>query len=179
MNLLSLDQKAQVCIAARLAYDAWPVREEFELINSELSATKCFEAWRRCEQHKVTGRHSLTDCTSEQHYLPLLAHFTAMRGEGGRALMLLLRQAEAGRITVFFKLLQALQERELTEGYAAQICRCKFKRELGDCSEKQLWSLFFDVRKRRKKTREATGPAYVKSKVGKLSTGGATPGNPF
>ena len=179
MNLLTPAQKAQVCIAARLAYDAWATREEFELINSELSATKCFEAWRRCEQHKVTGRHSLTDCTSEQHYLPLLAHFTALRGEGGRALLLLLRHAEAGRITVYFKLLQALQERGLTEGYAATIGRSKFKRELGECSEKQLWSLFFDVRKRRKPVQAATGPAYVKTKVGKLSAATETPGNPF
>ncbi len=168
MNFLSNDQKGQVCMQAKKAYNAWPMREEFELINPDLSPSKCFEAWRRCEQGKVTGRQSLTECTSEEHYLPLLAHFAKLQGEGGRALMLLLRHAEAGRITIFFKLLQALEERGLNEGYAATICRCKFKCELGDAGEKQLWSLFFDVKKRRKAEREAR-PRYVRTKVGKLS----------
>jgi hypothetical protein len=175
---LSHPQIVQICIAARLAYNAWPMREEFELINSEMSRTKAFEAWRHCEIGKITGGiQSLKLCTNEAHYLPLLAHFTAMRGEGGKALMMLLRHADADRITIYFKLIQALEERELAEGYAATICRCKFKRDLGDASAKQLWSIFFDIRKRRKPTR-AAGEHYVKSKAGKL-TSKPTGDNPF
>jgi len=178
MNPLSLEQKARICMAARRAYDAWGMREEFELINPELSPSKCFEAWRRCEQRKAVGVESLTLCTSERHYLRLLAHFVALQGEGGQALQLLLRHADEGRITVFFKLLQALEERGLKEEYAAHICRCKFKCALGEASEKQLWSLFYDVRRRRRAELPAKPkpPRYVRVKAGTLKVAG---GNPF
>ncbi len=177
MNPLSHEQKARVCIAARRAYDAWAIREEFELINPELSPSKCFEAWRRVEQGKAVGQQSLRLCTSETHYLPLLAHFAGLLGEGGRALQLLLRHAEEGRITVYFKLLQTLEERGLEEEYAATICRCKFKCALGEASEKQLWSLFFDVRQRRKAVQAARAkPArHVRVKAGVLSPAGDNP----
>ncbi len=178
MNPLSSEQKARICIAARRAYDAWEMREAYEACNDGLSLTKCFEAWRRVEQGKVTGGiQSLTLCTSERHYLPLLSHFAALAGEGGAALQLLLRHAEEGRITVYFKLLQALEERGLAEGYAATICRAKFKCALGDATEKQLWSLFFDVRKRRAAVREARAkPArHVRVKAGTLGTTGPNP----
>lgn len=172
MNFLSTDQKRQICMLARRAYEAMPNRETFELANDHLSATKCFEAWRHVEQGKVTGRQSLGDCTSEQHFLPLLAHFANLAGDGARALQLLLRHADERRIVVYFKLCLALEERGLDEGYAAHICRCKFKCDLGDATEKNLWSLFFDVRKRRKVVRPATPkPArYVRLKAGALST---------
>ena len=172
MNFLSTDQNRQICMLARRAYDAWPMREEYELINAEMSVTKCFEAWRHVEQGKVTGRQSLTDCTSEEHFLPLLAHFANRAGAGARALQLLLRHADERRIVVYFKLCLALEERGLDEGYAAHICRCKFKCDLGDATEKNLWSLFFDVKKRRKAVKAAAPkPArYVRVKAGSLST---------
>ena len=76
MNPLSNAQKQCIAIAARKAYLAWQEREAFEAINDHLSVSKCFEAWRHVEQGKATGGlQSLTLCTSEAHFLPLLAHF--------------------------------------------------------------------------------------------------------
>lgn len=180
MNPLSTDQKRCIAMAAKRAYLALPDREAFEAINDHLSATKCFEAWRHVEQGKATGGiQSLTLCTSEAHFLPLLAHFTALAGDAGSALGMLLRHGEQPRIVAYFKLLGALEERGLAEGYAAAICRSKYKRPLGECTEKQLWGLFFDVRKRRKATAAATTPRHVTVKAGTLSADQGGEANPF
>lgn len=174
MSPLSHEQKAQLCQLAREAYDAWPGRAAFEECNGELSRSKCFEAWRRVEQGKAVGIQSLTRCTQD-HFLPLRAHFRAMLGNGGGALRDHLRAQEEPRIRARWKLQQALDERELNEAYAASICRRQFRCELGDASEKQLWALFFTVTNRRKAAKPAR-PRYVKSTLGTLSVSG---GNPF
>ncbi|WP_043586340.1 hypothetical protein [Geminisphaera colitermitum] len=180
MTLFTNEQKARVAQLARRAYDARPDREEFELINSHLSKTACFEHWRKWQTGRATGGvQSLRECVSELHYLPLLAHFSDMLGDGGGALNLLLRHAEEGRIRVFFKLQEALAERDLNEAYAASICRRQYRCDLGDASEKQLWSLFFTVRNRRKAVAKPkrTAPRYVRNAIATLST--PTDGNPF
>ncbi|WP_043585339.1 hypothetical protein [Geminisphaera colitermitum] len=180
MTLFTNDQKARVAQLARRAYDAQPDREEFELINSHLSKTACFEEWRKWQTGKATGGvQSLRECVSELHYLPLLAHFSDMLGESGRALNMLLRHAEEGRIRVFFKLQEALAERDLNEGYAAAICRRQYKCDLGDAEEKQLWHLFFTIKNRRKAVAKPArkAPHYVRENLGTLTT--SDDGNPF
>lgn len=175
---LSHEQKGLLCRFAREAYDAWSGREAFEDSNPELSASKCFEAWRRVEQgHATAGLQSLTLCTQD-HFLPIRAHFKKLLGNGAGALRDHLRAAEEPRIRARWKLQEALDARGLNEAYAATICQKQFRCALGDASAKQLWCLFYTVSKRRAKTAtSATGKRrYVTSQLGTL---GVTPGNPF
>lgn len=173
MRFLSNDQKREVAKLARQAYNAWTGREAFEECNPELSRTACFEAWRHAETLKATRRtQSLRQCTSERDFKPLMAHFADLLGDSAGALRHLLRHAEEGRITIFFKLQHALAERGLDESYAAAICRRQYKCDLGDASEKQLLSLFFTVRNRRKVAAPAErkpAPKRIKEDLGTLS----------
>lgn len=173
---LSNEQKGILCRLAREAYDAWSGREAFEECNPELSASKCFEAWRRVEQGKAVGIQHLTACTQD-HFLSLRAHFKAMLGNGAGALQDHLRAQEEPRIRARWKLQQALDERGLDQGYAAAICRRQYRCELGDASEKQLWALFFTVTNRRKPQAGSRPrrPRYVKAQLGTLSVTGETP----
>jgi hypothetical protein len=157
MTGLSHQQKRDIAIAARRAYDAWPEREAFEAINSELSKTDCFNAWRHVETGKATsagsgqavGIQSLKDCT-QAHWAPVLAHFQKLAGDAAGAQRTLVRDAGNGRRVARYKLGQALTERGLETGYAAAICRRQFRCALDDASEKQLWNIFYTVRNRRK-----------------------------
>jgi hypothetical protein len=170
MNYLSTPQIRELCIAARLAYDAWEGRAEWELHREPMSRTQCFDAWRHQETARVTGGEaSLRRCVSERHYLRLHAHFADLAGEGASALRALLRHEEEGRIVVYFKLRQVLAERGLEEGYAAHIARCKYKCALGDCTEKQLWALFFDVRKRPLAATPSPAPRRIENRLGTLA----------
>lgn len=176
---LSNEQKAVIGQLAREAWLAWPGRDAFLEANPELSASKCFEAWRHVEQGKATGGiQSLTRCTQD-HFLPLRAHFKAMLGNGAGAMRDHLRAQEEPRIRARWKLQQALDERGLAEGYAAAICQRQFHCALGDASEKQLWCLFYTITSRRKPQLKARRPRYVKSHLGTLSMSGATGDNPF
>jgi len=173
MHYFTNDQKTHVAKLARAAYESWEGREQWEESNGEFSRTKCFEIWRHAETAKVTGGiASLRDCVSEVHYLPLVAHFNDLAGKGGAALRALLRHQEERRITPFFKLQQALAERGLDEAYAAAICRRQYKCELGDASEKQLWSLVFTIRNRRKVAQvkeRKPAPRRIAASLGTLS----------
>jgi hypothetical protein len=170
MRYFSPDQIREVCIAARKAFDAWELREEWLDRHHSVSRTEAFDLWRHLETAKVTrGEQSLRRCVSERHYLPLIAHFADLAGEGGAALKALLRHGEEPRIRVFFKLQQMLASKGLDEGYAAHIARCKFKTPLGDCSEKQLWSLFFDVKNRPAKPVAKPAPKKIAESLGTLS----------
>lgn len=148
MSPLSKIQKKDIAIAARRAYDAKLDREAFEAINSELSRTACFEAWRHVEQGKAVGVQSMRQM-NQSHYGRVLAHFQKLGGEEAAASHTLARDADNGRRIARFKLSQALRERGLQEGYAAAICRNKFKCGLEEAGEKQLWKLVYDIRSRR------------------------------
>lgn len=170
MNYFTTDQIRSVCIAARQAFDNFEGVAEWAERHAHLKRTAAFEAWRHQETAKVTGgEQSLRHCISERHYLPLLAHFADLSGEGGRALKLLLRHGEEARIRVFFRLQQCLAERGLVEAYAARIAHCKYKRELGDLSEKQLWAIYFDCKKRPLAAKAKPAPRHVAEKLGTLS----------
>jgi len=149
MTPLSKLQKADIAIAARAAYDAWPEREAFEAINQEFTATARFEAWRREEQVKACGVRSLRACT-QAHYGRLMAHFQALAGHAAQAARTRARDQDNDRRIARYKLDQALRERGLQIGYAAALCRDKFKRTLDDATKEQLWKLVFTVRSRRK-----------------------------
>jgi hypothetical protein len=158
MTPLSKLQKADIARAARRAYDVWPEREAFEAINSELSRSKCFEAWRHVESGKACGVQSLRAAT-QAHYGRLMAHFQALAGHAEQAARTRARDADNDRRIARFKLDQALRERGLQVGYAAAICRAKYKCPLDEASEKQLWKLVFDIRGRRKTAPKPKAPA--------------------
>lgn len=155
---LSRDQKRIISVLATSAYKAWPEREAFEAINSDLPKTKCLEAWRHVEQGKAVGIQSLRECT-QAHYLRLKAHFEALGGRLDKAQRTIRREASNGARIALHKLTGALREAGLDEAYAAQICRQMYRIELGHASEKQLWSLFYTIRNRAK-ARHAE-PTYV------------------
>lgn len=161
MHGLSKIQKRDIARLCRTVYLAWPERVEFEAANPELSATKCFEAWRHVEQGKAVGIQSLCECT-QAHFQPLVAHFRELLGDAEGAQRARDRDADNGRRIALFKLRETLRERELTEGYAAAICRRQFRCELNRASVKQVWCLVYTVRNRR--------PAVTTT---------ATDGNPF
>lgn len=166
---LSLDQKRVISQLAASAYKAWPEREAYELINSDMAKSKCLEAWRHVEQGKAVGIQSLRECT-QAHYLRLKAHFEALGGRLDKAQRTIRREASNGARIALFKLTGALREAGLDEAYAAQICRQMYRVELGHASEKQLWNLFYTIRNRAKAKMEDAGcgrqetgaePAYV------------------
>jgi len=118
-------------------------------INTDLTPSACFTAWRHVEQGKACGVQSLCACTQD-HYGRLVAHFQALAGETVAAARTLVRDAGNGRRIARYKLGQELSKRGLQVGYAAAICRSKYKCDLADASEGQLWKLVFDIRNRRK-----------------------------
>lgn len=145
MTPLSKVQKRDISIAAAQAYAGWPDREPFEAINPELSRTACFEAWRHQEQAKACGIASLRACT-QAHYGRLIAHFKALGGDIAGADRARVRDQDNGRRIARYKLDQELRTRGLESGYAAAICRSKYKCALAGASEGQLWKLLYDVR---------------------------------
>jgi ribosome modulation factor len=161
MHSLSNLQKREIAIAARRAYDAKPDREAFEAINSDLSRSDCFNAWRHVEQGKAVGIQSLTEMT-QAHYGKVLAHFQRLAGNLAAADHTLARDADNGRRVARFKLDEALRERGLSEGYAASICRSQNRCTLDHATEKQLWRVFYTVRNRRPALSSSNGPALPK-----------------
>jgi hypothetical protein len=146
---LSINQKRTISQLARKAYRAWPERGAFQVINSELSKTACFEAWRHVEQGKACGLQSLKACT-QVHYGRLVAHFQALAGNTDAATRTLARDADNDRRIARFKLHEALRERGLGETYAATICRRQYGTDLAGAKAAQLWHLVFTIRNRRK-----------------------------
>lgn len=146
---LSNTQKREIAIAARQAYDAWPEREAYEAINSELSRSACFEAWRHVENGHATGIQRSTQMTQD-HYAPALAHFQNLGGDAARAARTRARAKDNDQRIALYKLREALRERGLEEGYAAKICWQQNGCALQGASAKQLWRLVFTVRSRKK-----------------------------
>ncbi|WP_309400200.1 hypothetical protein [Cerasicoccus maritimus] len=162
MQLLSNTQKMRICQAARRAWDSNESRRDDWLErNPELSKSKIFELWRQLEQQQCIGISSLTQAVSEEHYLRLLAHFQDLAGDSGDALKNLLRHADEEQLQTLNNIKASCDERNLDfPGYPGAICRRQFKCALDAASPKQLWSLLFTVRNRRR-----VGGARAKSRA--------------
>jgi hypothetical protein len=154
---LSNVQKRDISIAARRAYDAWPEREAFEAINSEMSRTACFDAWRHVEAGKAVGIQSLREMT-QAHFNRVLAHFEALAGDTAGADRRRARDHDNDRRIALHKLKQACQEADVGLTYAASICRSQYRCALDEATAKQLWNLFYTVRNRGK-AKAAPAPA--------------------
>lgn len=147
MTGLSLDQKRILAQRARAAYLAWGGREHFEAVNSDLTKTACFEAWRHVETGKAVGIQSFRELT-QAHFKRVEAHFLGLAGETQRAQYALDRDQDNARRQAMWKLTAMLRDRGLGHDYAATICRSKYRCTLDAATTKQVWSLFYDVRKR-------------------------------
>lgn len=144
---LSREQKARLCLLAREAFDRL---EESGLIPEG----ERFEGWRRAEQARAMGceEFSLTGAT-QRDFRALRAHFGALKGDMRRAFRDALgaEPETADRELVVHKLREACAEcGVLWPNYPESICRTQFRRPLAEATPKQLWSLFFTVRNRRK-----------------------------
>ena len=144
---LSHIQKRDIAMAARKAYLAWPGREAFEAINTDLTRSACFEAWRHVETGKAVGIQSLCECT-QHHYGRVLAHFQELAGDAAAAAHTHGRDADNGRRIAHYKLEQALRERGLPLEYASKICRQQYRVALAEASTGVLWRINFTIRSR-------------------------------
>jgi hypothetical protein len=154
---LSNEQKATICIAAAKAFSYVHKREPVSVGERE--------TWRRLEQEKAVGRPSLTVCT-QAHYLPLLAHFQGLAGEDGAACRSHVRDATAPHRVALHKLREICQSRGFDLSYAAAICRSKYKCPLDEATDKQIWSVYFDIKNRKGKARPAVTGAQDPQKDG-------------
>jgi len=145
---LSIVQKREISMTARKAYGMWDGREAFEAVNSEVSKSACFEAWRHVEQGKASGGiQSLCEMTQD-HYADVYAYFLDLAGDHEGAQRVRARAATNGSRIALHKVREELRKRGLSDDYAATICRSKFKCGLHEASEGQLWKIMYDVRKR-------------------------------
>jgi hypothetical protein len=143
-NGLSHKQKAQLCTLSRQAFTALYSRAPLDEGEAK--------HFRHEQVEHAIGRAGLRDCV-QNDYLPLKAHFLDIIGESGAAMNAHLAHANEDRKLAHFKLERICEEKGVALGYAATICRAKFKCALEEASKNQLWKLFFTVKSRRSKKR--------------------------
>lgn len=152
----------QKMVIARLAQSAY--QEELKrgnvTVSGNLVKSKQFDDWRHEQQREACGRESLTDCNQE-HYRPLKAHFEGIIGTPAAAARSFRDNMRHGPVNdsaattdtheareLWGRLLTAaLAEFEMQPGYAAAICRTKYKCEPAAATARQLQCLTFDIRR--------------------------------
>ena len=107
------------------------------------------EDWRREQQFLAVKQRSLTAC-GQSDFLPLVAHFEGLAGEGGRQFNAALRNEDEAKRQARFNLEVALNDRELDITYAEAICRDTYKCALDDAEPAQLTNVIYTVKARRK-----------------------------
>ena len=136
---LSRTQKAALCMLCREAY---------EHCGGEAKLFIGLDDWRHEIVQDAVGKPGLTACVQDD-YQAIAARFLGLKGESGRAMNAhIAHQTEPVRLARH-ALAEALRKAELPEGYAAAICRSKFKCTLDQANAKQVWQLVFDINKRR------------------------------
>ena len=135
---LSREQKGKLCILARQAFDA--------IYGRAPENTAELDEFRHCQVALAVNKPGLRACVNDD-YRPLQAWFLDLAGKQGAARNAELAQAAEPRKLALYKLTEALTERKLPLAYVVPICRKKYKCELHEATAKQLWKLFFDVRR--------------------------------
>lgn len=116
------------------------------------------KAWRHAQYLQETGREDLDQC-NQSHFRDLCKHFNALIGTPASSARSVRDAMRTGRVSSKtsivdtyearelwrHKLNEALKEWDFTEGYAAAICRSKYKCALGQANPDQLRSLTFAV----------------------------------
>jgi hypothetical protein len=147
-------------------------------LNARLSrAEKAKLAILAAQAHAVMARHGATDehvdefrqriaiqaCglrvseARRRHFNDIKAAFLVILGNTAGALNAAERSGTEEVRIAMHKLRAELHRHGLHEGYAEHICAAKFKRSLADATPKQVWSVFYDVKKNRGRGTKATG----------------------
>lgn len=171
---LSKTQKAVLCILAGNAWQA-ELRRGNIAVSANLVKSQQFEDWRHEQQVAACGVGSLRACTQE-HYLRLRAHFNNLIGTPAATARSFRDTMQTGPVNDTAaagdthearnlwrnKLGEALTEFNLQPGYAAAICRTKYKCDPANATAHQLRCLTFDIRRngqsRRRKAQSSTNP---------------------
>ena len=139
---LSNEQKANLCIVARKAFD-------YLLEAGKLGESATLEEFRHEVQLKTVGKESLTNCTQDD-YAPLMAAFYHLAGEDGLAMKWILRGQTNPKRIALAKLGEACVEAGVKyPDYPSAICRHRYKCALEDLKPNQIWKIFYTVRNRR------------------------------
>lgn len=164
---LDNDQKATLCITARKAWDllgqpGYAGQPEDIPEPMRLTLAQAFELWRRHETGLACGHEHLTAC-QQRHYPELMRHFANLAGRTNQA-------AFWGRrgITDHRRRALAVLQREFNKvtdvidrpaDYVGKIAATRYDAPLTDLSERQLWTLLFDLR-RNAQRRRAKGQVH-------------------
>lgn len=146
---LSARQKTRLALAAKAAYER---HLKLGLVDEGVTS----DAWRRAECLAATGgRVGGLREAAQRDYRQLRGHFANLNGDGATAIDDAIHgdPAEADRDQAWAILARECRKRGHSfPAYPASICRQKYKRPIGEASTRQLWSLIYTVRNRRKKT---------------------------
>jgi hypothetical protein len=144
----------QKFILAALAREAW----QQDIKNNPLQQAVSEHEFRHDQVRAATGRSGLTSCT-QAHYQVIRAHFLQLLGRDDQALNAHYRDTGNGRRIVRHKINQACAAAGVTLNYANAICKSKYKCNLDDASDRQLWSIKFDLDRASKRRRQPISPA--------------------
>lgn len=164
---LSREQKAKVCQMAQRAWDRLgrPLFDDQGDVPDCLRLSKSlgFETWRQMEQERVTGKSSLRQIGQGEFCL-LMAHFAQLAEEWDEAEFWGERAANDGKRRALWNLEREMKRAAPALGHAQRyVCAIaddKFgTTDFSRLSEKQVWTLVFDLRRAaaRKSRRTAAG----------------------
>jgi hypothetical protein len=145
---LSRDQKAKLSIVARKVYDK---HKGLCLIDEGVS----YDDWRRDECLAATGgRVGGFREARQRDYRHLRGHFANLNGDGATAINDAIHgdPEEADRDQAWAILGRECRRRGHSfPEYPASICATQYRCPIAEASTKQIWSLIYTVRNRRKK----------------------------
>ncbi len=142
---LSNDQKANLSILARRAYDR---HREVGLADGS------FDEWRHAECRAASGgRIGGFREAMQRDYRLLRGHFANLAGDGATAIQDAIHgdsdEADRGQARAILRR-ECRRRGHAFPEYPASICRTQYKCGLDEASAKQLWSLIYTVRNRKK-----------------------------
>lgn len=151
---MSREQKAKVCKMAQAAWERLgrPMFEDEEMPEEmRMGKSLAFETWRQREQEHLTGKKSLREM-GQGDFCLLMAHFAQIAEDYDAAQFWGERAESDGKRRALWQLKQELErcgaELGHAERYAAAIARDKFgTTDFGQLSERQVWTLVFDLRR--------------------------------
>ena len=147
MSLLTNEQKKEICILARRAWNILPQSVHNKYIAEFDSATAAFNAWRHDEQIKAVGTDSLVGSTNDE-FCALMAHFALAAKDNYRASKWIWRFASDARRRVYWLIKQNCNAELRWPSYPDSVCRAQFKCRLWQATSKQLFNILSTIRNR-------------------------------
>lgn len=145
---LSRDQKTKLAIIARRAFDR---HSQAGLVDDEVS----FDEWRHAECLAATdGKVPGLSSASQRYYRLLRGHFALLAGDPETAFRDAVNGSpeQADWEQAWNILKRETADKGLTfPAYPASICQTQYKCPLREATKKQLWSLIYTIRNRKKK----------------------------